>query len=395
MKRVITALAVLTAASVVSTAAAFAEDLAEHESDRYLVRSEIGPEHAEETSERMEALFELYNELLRLDTEAPAHPLQVRVFADHDGFAAYLENLIGAVPDDYVYLHYRDPERNELVAYRRAAPEYGRGLAHQGFVQFFRAFIDNPPVWLQEGFAIYLEHTEFDEERSNASRVENLSWLETARELYTAGEHLALERMLEMTPEEAEAEIERFYPQAWALVSFLLHAEDRSYTRLLWDSLAALDPEATRAENVAAVERASFAWVESSELEHDLTAYLQERQSPAGLVEAGVAAYSAGELQEAEEYFLEASERDPENYVAYYYLGLINYDEGNYGLAEYYYMRAGELGAEQAVVQFALGVNAFAAGSYGSAEQYLENAIELDAERYRERAEQLLGRMPN
>ena len=392
MKRVITGMAVL---MVVSTTLGFAGDLAEHESDRYLVRSQIGEEHAEQTAERMEAMFDLYNEFMRFETETVTQPLRLRIFADHNAFAAYLEDLIGAVPDDYVYLHYRDPERNELVAYQRPEPEYGRGLAHQGFVQFFRAFIDNPPAWLQEGFAVYFEHAEFNEEKAEASLVENLSWLETARAIYTAEENLPVERVLETTPEEAEAEIERFYPQAWALISFLLHAENREYSRLLWDSLSALEAEATRAENVAAVERASFNWVDNTELERDLTAYLQERRSPAGLVEDGVEAYSTGALQEAEEYFLEAAERDPENHVAYYYLGLINYDAGNHGLAEYYYMRAGELGAEQAVVQFALGVNAFAAGSYGSAEQYLENAIELDAERYAERAEQLLSRMPN
>ncbi len=391
MKR---AIAVLAAVLIGTPVFAVEVNQAEYRSDNYLVRSYIGQTHAEQTAERMEALFNLYNAKMRFERDYLDSPLQIRVFAGREEFETYLETILGAAPEEYVYLHYRNPERNELVAYAREHPEYGRGLAHQGFVQFLRAFVSDPPIWLQEGLAVYFEHTEYDKAEGTTELVENLSWLDTARALYDEDRQIELEAVLTMGPGQAEEELERFYPQAWALVSFLLHAEDRAVTRLLWDSVSALRPGATREQNVAAIQRAAFDWVELAELETELAAYLQQRRSPVGLTQDGVELYAAGELQRAEELFLQAAEREPDNHAAYYYLGLINYDEANYGLAEYYYMRAAEVGADDAVVQYALGVNAFAAGRYGSAKEYLETAIQLDADRYRDRAEQLLSRIP-
>ncbi len=377
------------------TPAAFADEdePAVYDSAHYRVRSYVGDVHAEETAERMEALFDLFSDTTRFELEWLEAPLRVTVFENREAFEEHLDELLGVVPDDFVYLHYRDPARNELIAYDRDEPEYSRGLNHQGFVQFIRAFVADPPTWLQEGLAVYFERSEYDRENREFTLVENLDWLPTARELYEEEEEIPLAELVQMGPEDAEAELERFYPQAWALVSFLLETEEREYARLIWDAFSALAPAAPRAENIEAVERTAFQWVALDELEIRLVDYLGGRRTPVDLVEEAVELYGQGELEEAEERFLQAIELDPENYVAYYYLGLINYDGANYGLAEYYYMRAAEFGAEEAVVKFALGVNAFAAGQYGSAEQYLETVLELDEERYAERVEELLERI--
>lgn len=389
-------LTVLVAILCVMASAAFAQvESFTYESDHYVVVSEISAEHAELTAMKLEAYMDLYNSFFHYDPAELPSKLNVRIFESKDRFDTHLRRAIGETRDDFVYLHYNDLSRSELVGFNKETG-FDVSLVHQNFIQFFRAFIPNPPLWLREGFAVYFERAEYDPEFGYAVLRENLAWLETLKSIM-AGEAdvapLDLEEILTIDVETARANIDVFYPMSWGMVSFLINADDSQNNRILWDTLSALSPTASMEENVTRIQREVLRWVNIDNVREDFFSYVDSTRSFRGLITAGISEYNNENLEEAEENFVTALNLRTDNYIPYYYLGLINYDEGNYQLAEYYYNQAIERGADEALASYALGVNAFAATRYDEAASFLQRAVELNPDRYQERAQQLLTRI--
>jgi tetratricopeptide (TPR) repeat protein len=372
-----------------------AQESFQAESDSYRVISEVGETHATRTATQLEALMRLYNQQFRFPLEELDEPLRVRIFADRDRYDAYLRRLIGERRQGFVYLHYRDAAKSELVGYHSEDMSLNQSMIHQGFVQFLRAFIPHPPLWIREGFAVYYERSVYDPDFDTAIYHENLAWLDTLKDI-VAGETdrspIPLGQMLAMTPDAAQEQLDTFYPQAWGMISFFLNAEDPDVNRILWDSLSALDADADLTENVETVYRSAFRWVDQNELTTDFLTYLDGRRSFRGWITHGVAMYEDGDLAAAEQAFVQAIRLEEDNYVPHYYLGLINYRRQNYGLADYYYQEAIATGAEEALTLYALGVNAYADNRFDDAISYLEETVESDPS-YRDKAEDLLIRI--
>ncbi|TVR30029.1 MAG: hypothetical protein EA404_13345 [Spirochaetaceae bacterium] len=393
MKQTITLVIGLLLVAAVPTAAETAREVY---TDHYRVLSHVGHEHAAEVASRLEALIQLYNRYFRFELGTLARPMLVRIFADKAQFDRYLVDTIGEQRDDFVYLHYSDPARSELVAYDMPAPDFDYALTHQNFIQYLRTFIPNPPLWLREGFAVYFEQAEYDDEFHTVIYRENLAWLDPLKEILdgSAGvTPLDLDEILVMDVETARANLELFYPQAWGMVSFLVNSERRDINRLLWDSINALRPEASLRQNTERVYQRAFSWIDKDDLVDAFVAYIDSRRSFSTLVTDGIEAYDRGDYDTAEELLVSATAIDGRNHIPFYYLGLINFERGNHPVAEAYYRQAMERGATESLTYYAMGVNAYAANRRTEATEFLQRSASMEPERFGDRVEQLLQRM--
>ena len=393
MKKLVFMCAAALLATVTTTAAAQTAYTAD--SPYYQVTSYVSQDHAEALTEELTALFDFYNSYFHFEPAGLQHALQVRIFADRDSYHDYISRFIEPPREDFVYLHYSDPSRSLLAGVAGEGSENRMAMSHQGFIQFLRSFIPNPPLWMREGFAVYFEHARYDREFGTVAYRENLAWLETLKAEAAVGlfDALSPDEMLHMDTQRAQEQLEAFYPRAWGLVSFLLHSPVREYNRLLWDSISALDPQATLQENSDQVARRAFSWVNADTMAEDLYFYVENRQTFRGLVQDGIRLYAEGNHDRAEQRFIQALNLQDSNFIPYYYLGLINYSRGNYTLADFYYSTALDLGAEQPLTLYALGVNAFADQRFDEAVELLEHTLELDAENYSDKVEQLMERI--
>ena len=104
-------------------------------SDTYHVTSEIGEDHARALSEELEALIVLYNEDFHFSLEELEPRLRVRVFATKAQYDSYLDRLLGEQRDGFVYLHYADLAKSELVGYVSDDPDLRTSMVHQSFIQ--------------------------------------------------------------------------------------------------------------------------------------------------------------------------------------------------------------------------------------------------------------------
>jgi tetratricopeptide (TPR) repeat protein len=373
------------------------------ESDHYRVYSEISTENAESVAKRMEAYADLFNNYLRFDMTRLEAKLNVRVFAEKSRFDSYLTSIVGTSKNNFVYLQYSSLKKSELVCYDiENEREFETALIRHAFIQFFKSFIKNPPLWMQQGFAVYFEKSTYDPEHDFAVYKENLGWLETLKNLvgdsssYTNTEGpslLTLSKLLEPDAATLSEKGNIFHAQAWGFIMFLLNSENNNYNRLLWDAISSLEQDATENENEQYIYAKTFNWVNEYLLYTDFTTYISSIKTFPDVVKEGVDLYTLGNYDDAEKAFIKAISLDGSHYIPYYYLGLIHYTEKDYSLAEYYYQSSLMLGANQALVYYALGVNAFADSRYNDAENYLMEAVDMDSATYASKTEGLFERI--
>lgn len=386
----IVAMLVLGGALAFSQGTSFASASAGH----YTVWSDSGATDAQSLAATLEGLFGVYNEYFRFDDALLKAPLTVRKFATKAAFDAYLTKVISETKDDFVYLHYPTPERSELVVYaKESADEFDASLAHQAFVQFLKAFVPEPPLWIREGFAVYFERTKLSETAGTVVYAENQAWLETVKLLNAQGKLYPLTDIMTLNADQARDGLDVFYPQSWALVSFFINSNDRRYNRFIWDAIAQLKPDATLDENQASVRDFFLKWHGVGATQDAFISYLNEQKTFAELVTDGVRAYGDKDIEAAGKLFAQALAKNPSSYIPHYYLGLIAYAKSDYAAAENYYLRAMELGSDAPITNYALGINAFASRRFDEARVYLQKASDGDPTRYQAKVAEILARM--
>jgi tetratricopeptide (TPR) repeat protein len=345
--------------------------------------------------EEMELRMDLYNRLFHFDPAAITGTLQVRSISDGERYENYVQARLDEAPPGAVYIHYSREDRRELVIHRGSAEEPAM-VSHQAFIQYLRAFIPDPPSWIQDGFAIVFSALGFDAPAKELVYHENLTWLDTVKK--TGGTAADPETILLADTEEYSGEaIEHFKPLSWSLASFFLNSGSEDYFRTLTEMFMVLSPNATAAENSRAAVKRLTLWTDFETITADYRDYLASRKSFAELIETGQKAYTAGDRTNAELSFTEALSARPDQAVPYYYLGLIAYDDKNFARAEELYTAALECGAgngaDSALIQYALGLNAVSSGRNADGIRWLEQAASAAPDRYGEKTRALIERL--
>ena len=100
----------------------------------------------------------------------------VRIFKDLDSFNAYLDQassprsarISSSLPGP-------TPRGRSSCASRRRRRRSPLPSSTRGAIQFIKGFIDNPPVWLREGIATYLDESPYGIRRPARSRSDRTS----------------------------------------------------------------------------------------------------------------------------------------------------------------------------------------------------------------------------
>jgi len=341
-------------------------------------------------SSEMEQRFTVFNRIFRFDPASLIAPLRVRVFNDKEQYDTYVSARLGEIKPGAVYLHFRRAELRELVIHE-GSEEKSALVPHQAFIQFLRAFIPEAPPWIREGFALYFNSLVFNRMRDVLIYEENLSWLDTAKNLDINPETVLMTGSTLSDGEDLREQSEVFQAAAWSLVSFFMAEENSIYRRALTDSFMVLSPAAGAEENTQAVFHRLLLFHSIESLSADFTSYIAGRRTFAELITEGHNAYSSGQFSAAQAFFNRAAGQRSTHYAPYYYLGLLAYEEKRYEEADALYQLALDYGAPRALLMFARGLNAAADGKNPEAIVFLEEAA-LD-ERYRTRSEELISRL--
>ena len=368
------------------------------ESTHYRVNSDLSQAHAVTVANKMEAALKLFNDLCHFDPTQLNTKLKVTVFNKKAGFDEYLTRILEKTRENFVYIHYSDLRKSEMVGFNKESEEeFNASLLHQGFIQFLKAFIPNPPIWMREGIATSFEASVYDPVKQSFTYRPNYAWLDTLKAILNGTlpgrPVITSAALLTGDRETVGQQIEAFYPQAWGLLMFLQNSEKREYNRILWDSFSALDPEKSLKDNSISVMKYAFGWYDEPRMMKDYTSYIFSIKTFNDLVTEGINLYTIEDMDKANQSFMRALTLEPQNYIPYYYLGLIAYAKNEYIQAEGYYKAALALGADSALTKYALGVNAFADNRFDVATNYLKEAKTGDPSKYTEKVDSLLQRI--
>lgn len=360
------------------------------EGTHYRVYSDESVKAAQDVDEQLEAYFDVFNRLLRFNPSLLPDKLRVLAFSDGTAYGKYVEKKLGEKREGAVYLHYPQFADRELIL-QRGKETKEVFLAQQAFVQFLRAFIPNPPTWIQEGLTVYYSNLGYDFDKKEPTYKENLDWLATVKTWGNAAPSLESVVLADLGDKGLRPDTMR--GASWVLVSFLLNTDNEDLRRTLFESFMVLSPLATAAENSRSVVDRAALWTDAAALYKDLQTYVESRKTFSELIQSGRDAYAAHDTSTATAYFLNALALEPTHYAPPYYLGLLAYESQSYDLAENYYRSALQYGADEALVSYALALNAAAAGRNSEALSYLDRAEKLAPDRYKAKAEDLRSRL--
>jgi tetratricopeptide (TPR) repeat protein len=347
-------------------------------STHYEIISDTGA--GDQTGRRLEALFEVFNRVFMFDPAKGALPLRVRIFSDTREYANYVRSAPAEAAPGALYLHYEQSGRRELVI-ELSETGAANSLAWQAFIQYLRAFVAQPPLWLQKGFASFFSALSFTED-GKLLYEENLGWLQTVRNIKNRP---PLQDILL-----AESGGPEFTSLACSLVSFFMNGGNDEYTRSFTDSLMTLSNENTKSQNSAVMMRRLLLGHGMEKITRDYEQYIYSRKTFAQLVTEGQNAYSSGDMTGAELLFLAAMEIKSGNYIPYYYLGLLAYGAGKTDHAREFYLESVSRGADAALVFYALGLNEAIAGKPEDAVEYLLSAAQKAPAYYDEKTRKLI-----
>jgi tetratricopeptide (TPR) repeat protein len=360
--------------------------------DHYEILAE-DPAAGERIATDLEGRFAIYTRLFRFNPHLLSMPLKVRLISDTAAYDDYLIGRLGGKNDGALYLHYRQPERRELVINYGDSPgaAWERVLPYQSFIQYLRSFIPSPPSWIEEGFAIYFSTLSI--EGGETAYTENLSWLERVKELPIP----PVQDILLLGTQDTGASLSRedYSALSWALVSFFLNSGNEDYFRSLLECFLLLSPGAGLTENSVAAAGRIEDWNGFENLDRDYRSYIKARKTFPELMNEGRQAYGEGDFDMAETAFAGALDLRPDHYTPHYYLGLIAYSRGEWDKAEHHYSDSLEREGDKALIYYAMGLNAAAAEQAERAAEFLRLAVSADPARYREKANVLLRRLPN
>jgi len=395
MKKIIIVLLI----SVTLLIPVFSQSMEMAESNKYRVYSDISEEIAQYAATAMDEYFNLYNRYFHFDENSLDSKLQIRIFNSKEGFDKYLSSIISETSNSFVFLQYKNSKRSELVSYRMDDIEkMKKALIHHGFVQFLKSFVPQAPLWMQKGFAIYFEKSLYNQQDNTVIFQENLDWAVTLKKYIESDRKdplnqklFSISNLLKLDTATANKNINVFYAESWGLVSFLLNSKYQEYNRVLWDAVASLKSEALKIENEEAIEESSFKWLDKNTFLSDFYFYAESIKSFNELIQDGIKSYSEGNLGEAERTFIKGMIINENNYIPYYYMGLINYSRKDYAMAEYYYHSTVEKGGDVNLVNYALGVNSYANNNSEDAIFYLSK---IESGEYFDKSVELLATLP-
>jgi tetratricopeptide (TPR) repeat protein len=359
----------------------------EAKSELYSVISDLGQNDARDIIEELELRFQAYNQTFHYDPAWLEDVYHVRAFGDQESYDAYVKSQLGTTRKGAVYLHYTQREKRELVIHR-GSPDEKQALPREAFIQFFRGFVNNPPSWIREGFAIYFSGFRYDEVLKKLDYTENLSWLDTIKKMGKDAPSLEWVLLADVL-----GQPDNFQSAAWALVSFFMNTGKEEYYRTLGEVLLTLPDNADAEENSKYAAQHITSWIDLEKMHRDYEDYMVNRKTFNDLLKNGQDAYNAGDYLTADICFSSALNLRSDHYAPYYYLGLLSYRKRDYEMAENYYRLSSDKGASPALIFYARGLNAAAAGKKEDAIACLEEAAAANPVQYRDKADALIKQL--
>ncbi len=236
------------------------DELSTFESDHYRIHTTVPREEARFYARHMDTVFEEYTERFQALTgqEKIHENMDLYLFRTQDEYSRYMEKFgIKAALTGGMYFQQGNYKGLATFTRRkiRSISETFSTLQHEGFHQFAAAYIGiDLPIWANEGIAQYFEDGIVIEGERMRLGILNKRRIRRVKQALQEGTILPFSNLLNMSPQRWQREImtdrskaQVAYAQSWAMVYFLINAEQRyrkafvKYLQLIRDGSSSRD----------------------------------------------------------------------------------------------------------------------------------------------------------
>jgi tetratricopeptide (TPR) repeat protein len=239
----------------------------EHRSRNYHVMSDMDQMTCTQASRLLEEAFQAYREQFGWVEEDKTRLFKVYLFADRDGFMGYqadLEEFMGKPAETAAGLY--TPLLKQLLIWKQPDPAYMlETIRHEGFHQYLDRLMPNPPVWFNEGLAVY---------HQNGIKVDGKLKFGQMHERYfpllRSKGLIPLEKYLYMSAEKFYEGGHHCYAEGWLLVHMLQNTTPEY--RAVFDAMV----KALQTESSFVVVKRAFPPASLPKMDADLRAYLDK-----------------------------------------------------------------------------------------------------------------------
>ncbi|MBI2931644.1 MAG: DUF1570 domain-containing protein [Planctomycetes bacterium] len=198
----------------VASEPAFAGQVFRAKFGRYDLETNVSQQYANEMAKFMDNVYQEYRKVFPYKKNETLR-FHVRIFASEAEFFGYYKHVTGSSPSGPYgkVLAYYMPTTKELVGWD--APDVRETMTHEGLHQYIDYFVEDCPIWFNEGYASYFEKSTADEPRFNRERHM------TAQGLLMGGQLPRLKDLILMSGDDFRRYGAWHYGSSWALIFYL------------------------------------------------------------------------------------------------------------------------------------------------------------------------------
>ncbi len=199
--------------------------------DHYIIKTDISDEAAKNIARAMEKLHEAYAKIFHPDDKAEVLKADVAVFEKKHDFLAYAKRVRAEPKKDTLgFYRARTGDGGEIITYKRkdADNHTMRTLYHESthqFVIMLTGIKNRPPLWVNEGLAVYFEPSRWHGGKFRTGLVPKAR-LQQVQKAIRSKSHIHLSDLVQRKRDTFDS---LCYAESWSLVHFFVKANGGRY----------------------------------------------------------------------------------------------------------------------------------------------------------------------
>ncbi|MBN2618732.1 MAG: hypothetical protein JXR64_10535 [Spirochaetales bacterium] len=290
---------------------------------------------------------EFYNYLdnfLRLNTTQQSPEYNLEIVENKEEYNKLLTDLNIPLRDDFIFVLYNNQDKT--IVYKSNDFDFN-SLKFHLTLNYLNRYSSEIPNWMAFGIATY-------NEGNNDKLLDSIKQKGNYSDIYSS----------------IRKDQNSSNEFSWLLIDYLQNSGVDESKRAFWDILSILKYETKIPKNIL-IEQI----LDRLNLDENLKNYIESTKNYTDLMNEGIELYIDNKYKESLDIFLEAIQKQPENYSPEYYAGLCYSKLLEYNLAYSHFSLSLDKNAPKDIVYYSIGVNFYNNNDYVSAKKYL-NKIE-------------------
>lgn len=205
----------------------------ETKTEHYLVKTDIDERVCKRAGKAMEQLYRAYNTIFRLGNKTAKKKVEVIIFDKEEDFRKYAnETSVKPREDTLGFFRAHGDGSSQIVTFKRRTDEFDTmsTLYHEATHQFITMKLgvkNPPPLWLNEGMAVYFENSRWVKEKLKTGFIPR----ERLKQLQRAIRNDEYVHLADLIKRDRDTYDSLCYAEGWSLVYFFVKVKRGAYAK--------------------------------------------------------------------------------------------------------------------------------------------------------------------